>query len=56
MHNEDWSDCADAQADLSIRWAHMSEMPFSHVAAHYNPACRRQNTRKLKFDILLTKS
>ena len=20
--SEDWSDCADAQADLSIRWAH----------------------------------
>ena len=23
--NEDWSDCADAQADLSLRLAHMSE-------------------------------
>ena len=23
--NEDWSDCANAQADLSIRWAHISE-------------------------------
>ena len=25
-----WSDCADAQADLSLRWAHMSEDTFSH--------------------------
>ena len=24
----------DAQADLSFRWAHMSEGKFSHVAAH----------------------
>ena len=23
-----WSDCADAQADLSLRWAHMSEGVF----------------------------
>ena len=28
------SDCADAQADLSLRWAHMSEGMFSSVAAH----------------------
>ena len=26
------SDCADAQADLSLRWAHMSEGTFSDVA------------------------
>ena len=25
------SDCADAQADLSLRWAHISEGTFSHV-------------------------
>ena len=29
-----WSDCADAQADLSVRWAHMPEGMFSHVAVH----------------------
>ena len=23
-HSEDWSDWADTQADLSLRWAHMS--------------------------------
>ena len=28
-----WSDCANAQADLSLRWAHMSEGTVSHVAA-----------------------
>ena len=31
--NEDWSDCADVQADLSLHWAHMSEATYSHVAA-----------------------
>ena len=30
MDNED---CADAQADLSLRWAHMSDGTFLHVAA-----------------------
>ena len=29
-----WSDCADAQADLSLCWAYMSEGTFSHVVAH----------------------
>ena len=29
-----WSDCADAQAGLSLRWVHMSEGTFSHVAAY----------------------
>ena len=28
-----WSDCTDAQADLSLCWAHMSEGTFSHIAA-----------------------
>ena len=26
--------CVNVQADLSIRWAHMSEVSFSHTAAH----------------------
>ena len=30
--NEDWSDCANAHADLSLHWAHMSEVKFTHVA------------------------
>ena len=29
--NEDWSDSTDAQADLSLLWAHMLEGTFSHV-------------------------
>ena len=31
--SEDWSDWADAQADLSLRWAHMPFCWFCHVAA-----------------------
>ena len=33
-HSEDLSDWADAQADLSLRWAHMSFCWFCHEAAH----------------------
>ena len=29
-----WSDCAKAQADLNLRWAHMSEGTFSHITAN----------------------
>ena len=32
-HSDDWSDWADAQADLSLRWAHMSVCWFCHEAA-----------------------
>ena len=32
--NEDWPYCAEAQADLSLRWAHMSEGAFPHVAVY----------------------
>ena len=28
------SDCADAQADLSLRWAHISEGTFFHNESH----------------------
>ena len=28
-----WSDCAEAQAELSLHWAHMRESTYSHVAA-----------------------
>ena len=30
-----WSDCANTQADLNLRWAHMSEGTFSDVAANF---------------------
>ena len=33
-HSEDWSDWADAQADLSLRWAHSHFVVFFHVVAH----------------------
>ena len=33
-----WSDCADAQADLSLRWALMSEGMF-HVAFQFSTVC-----------------
>ena len=38
-HSEDWSDWADAQADLSLRWAHKSLCWFWHAAAQtmFNP-------------------
>ena len=29
-----WSDCADAQTDLILRWAYMSEGTLSDVAVH----------------------
>ena len=29
-----WSDCADAQANLSLRWVHISEGTFSLVAVN----------------------
>ena len=33
-HSKDWSDWADAQADLSLRWVHKSFSWFYHAAAH----------------------
>ena len=30
-----WSDCADAQVDLSLRLAHMSKGIFSHLSDHF---------------------
>ena len=38
-HSEDWSDWADAQADLSLRWAHMPFCWFCHDAAHLSNIC-----------------
>ena len=32
--SEDWSDWADAQVELSLRWAHMPFCLFWHEAAH----------------------
>ena len=34
--SKDWSDCVDAQADLSLRWNHMPFCWFCHEAAQIN--------------------
>ena len=39
-----WSDCANPQADLIHRWAHMSEGTFSDVAT--NNVCWRHKPQK----------
>ena len=31
-----WSDCADAQADLSLRWSHKSHCRFCRALAHFS--------------------
>ena len=33
VHSEDWSDWGDAQADLSLHWAHMPFCCFCHEVA-----------------------
>ena len=33
-HSKDWSDWADAQADMSLCWVHWSFCWFCHAAAH----------------------
>ena len=38
VHGEDWSDWADAQADLSLRWTYMPFCWFCHEAAHFMTA------------------
>ena len=44
--SEDWSDWADVQADLSLRWAHMPFCWFCHEAAHlFLPICNIHNKR-----------
>ena len=37
--SEDWSDWADAQADLSLHWAHMPFCWIFHEAAHLGVNC-----------------
>ena len=37
--SKDWSDCADVQADLSLRWAHMTFCWFCHEAAQIVSCC-----------------
>ena len=44
--NEDWSDWADAQADLSLGWAHISVCWFCRVVAQirFVPPVKTQNS------------
>ena len=44
-HSEDWSDWVDAQADLSLHWAHMSFCWFCHAAAHICWNCLLHNAK-----------
>ena len=49
-----WSDCADAQADLSLRWAHMSEGTFSIIETHSYYAYRSVYALLINLDRLVT--
>ena len=39
-HSEDWSDRANTQADLSLRWAHMPFVWFYHLCFQHFANCR----------------
>ena len=53
--SKDWSDWADAQADLSLCWAHTSVCWFCHVVAHVDVAFKRPRRRWICSGILFTK-
>ena len=46
--SEDWSDWMGAQADLSLRWAHMPFCWFCHEAAHIVTVRSRQNAKQFR--------
>ena len=46
-HSKDWPDWADAQADLSLRWAHMTFNCFFHTAAQIIPYFISQKYHKI---------
>ena len=48
--NTDWSDRADTQADMNLLGANVSEVRFSHVAAHLN-IVGKKNLKTDNFDI-----
>ena len=48
--NKDWSNCLDAQADLSL-CGHTSEGTFSHVAVHI---CRQNHSDKSAYNYKLS--
>ena len=46
-----WSDSANAQADLNLRWAHTSENTFSDIVAHIFTIKRTQKVHTYVFGI-----
>ena len=51
-----WSDWVAAQADLSLRWAHMSFCWFCHEAAHFSNYYRSKNSVQLWKQSTITQS
>ena len=50
-----WSDWADAQADLSLRWAHMPLCWFCHEVAHYYKWLRVKETPQTRTSMINNK-
>ena len=46
MNNKDWSDCADAQANLNLHWEYLSNGTFSHFLFHSISCERNMNISK----------
>ena len=49
-----WSDCANAQGDMSFRNAHMPEGTFSHIVAHMKPYVRKRTLMSYVIRLYLT--
>ena len=47
VDSEDWSDWMDAQADLSLCWAHRTFCWFCHVLAHFTNQSSSQSFKAL---------
>lgn len=51
IREDDWSDCRDAQADISFQWLHMSEGPVSNDKANF----LKENLLKVKGHFFMRK-
>ena len=47
-----WSDCADAQADLSLRWSHKSYCRFCRVLAHIKKKTKIKTKKQMDRNVL----
>ena len=48
--NGDWSDCADVQPYLSLRWAHIrAVLSESSLGAFYNQDCKMSSSRQGRY-------